>query len=115
MDEQGDGQADMDTYTYNSIGLHEQDDVQIRLHQKLDQIRHYTIHYTYPFFIFYFQVTKSGFTLDGAIQTDVDNPGHPLIKTVGCIADDEESYEVFADLSDPIIKDLACTGNSEIR
>ena len=27
--------------------------------------------------------TKSGFTLDQAIQTGVDNPGHPFIMTVG--------------------------------
>ena len=27
--------------------------------------------------------TKSGFTLDGMIQTGVDNPGHPHIFTVG--------------------------------
>ena len=42
--------------------------------------------------------TPSGFTLDVAIQTGVDNPGHPFIMTVGCVAGDEESYEVFADL-----------------
>ena len=27
--------------------------------------------------------TKSGFTLNMAIQTGVDNPGHPYIYTVG--------------------------------
>ncbi|XP_067930371.1 creatine kinase, flagellar-like isoform X2 [Watersipora subatra] len=47
--------------------------------------------------------TKSGFTLDGMIQTGVDNPGHPHIFTVGCVAGDEESYQVFADLMDPVI------------
>ncbi|KAJ8343931.1 hypothetical protein SKAU_G00312600 [Synaphobranchus kaupii] len=45
------------------------------------------------------KVTPSGFTLDQAIQTGVDNPGH----TVGIVAGDEESYEVFADLFHPII------------
>jgi len=50
--------------------------------------------------------TPNGFTLDGAIQTGVDNPGHPCgIATVGCVAGDEESYEVFADLFDPIIEE----------
>ena len=49
--------------------------------------------------------TKSGFTLDQAIQTGVDNPGHPFISTVGIVAGDEESYEVFADLFDPIIEE----------
>ncbi|XP_041918546.1 creatine kinase U-type, mitochondrial-like isoform X1 [Alosa sapidissima] len=49
--------------------------------------------------------TPGGYTLDQAIQTGVDNPGHPFIKTVGCVAGDEESYEVFADLFDPVIKE----------
>ena len=40
-----------------------------------------------------------------AIQTGVDNPGHPFISTVGVVAGDEESYEVFKDLMDPIIQD----------
>lgn len=48
--------------------------------------------------------TPSGFTLDQAIQTGVDNPGHPFIMTVGCVAGDEESYEVFAPLFDPVIE-----------
>ena len=30
--------------------------------------------------------------------------GHPFIMTVGCVAGDEESYEVFADLLDPVIE-----------
>ena len=47
--------------------------------------------------------TPRGFTLDAAIQTGVDNPGHPFIKTVGMVAGDEESYDVFADLFDPVI------------
>ncbi|XP_074927556.1 creatine kinase M-type [Chelonoidis abingdonii] len=49
--------------------------------------------------------TPSGFTLDDVIQTGVDNPGHPFIMTVGCVAGDEESYIVFKDLFDPIIQD----------
>ncbi|XP_045416080.1 creatine kinase B-type isoform X1 [Lemur catta] len=49
--------------------------------------------------------TPSGFTLDDVIQTGVDNPGHPFIMTVGCVAGDEESYEVFKDLFDPVIED----------
>ena len=48
--------------------------------------------------------TPNGFTLDRAIQTGVDNPGHPFIMTVGMVAGDEESYEVFADLFDPVIE-----------
>jgi len=47
--------------------------------------------------------TPSGFSFDNAIQTGVDNPGHPFIMTVGCVAGDEETYEVFKDFMDPII------------
>lgn len=49
------------------------------------------------------KVTPTGYTLDMCIQTGVDNPGHPFIYTVGCVAGDEESYEVFKDLLDPVI------------
>uniref|UniRef100_A0A8C2YYS3 Creatine kinase, muscle a n=1 Tax=Cyclopterus lumpus TaxID=8103 RepID=A0A8C2YYS3_CYCLU len=49
--------------------------------------------------------TPSGYTLDDVIQTGVDNPGHPFIMTVGCVAGDEESYEVFKELLDPVISD----------
>lgn len=31
--------------------------------------------------------------------------GHPFIMTVGCVAGDEETYEVFKELLDPVIKD----------
>ena len=48
--------------------------------------------------------TPKGFTLDRAIQTGVDNPGHPFIMTVGMVAGDEESYTEFADLFDPVIE-----------
>lgn len=40
------------------------------------------------------KVTSNNWTLDQCIQTGVDNPGHPFIKTVGCVAGDEETYEV---------------------
>lgn len=49
--------------------------------------------------------TPSGFTLDDVIQTGIDNPGHPFIMTVGCVAGDEETYEVFKELLDPVIED----------
>ncbi|CAB4011137.1 creatine kinase M-type-like, partial [Paramuricea clavata] len=48
--------------------------------------------------------TPGGYTLDECIQTGVDNPGHPFITIVGCVAGDEESYEVFAELFDPVIE-----------
>lgn len=49
--------------------------------------------------------TASGFTLDSAIQTGVDNPGHPFILTVGLVAGDEECYDTFSELIDPIIEE----------
>nr|ABH10965.1 protoflagellar creatine kinase [Dictyoplax lecus] len=48
--------------------------------------------------------TDTGYTLDEAIQTGVDNPGHPFIMTVGMVAGDEDSFKVFAPLLDPIIE-----------
>merc|ERR1719191_2523019 len=48
--------------------------------------------------------TKSGYTIDNVIQTGVDNPGHPFIMTVGAVAGDEESYEVFKEFFDPVIE-----------
>merc|ERR1719403_269479 len=47
--------------------------------------------------------TKSGVTLADCIKTGVDNPGHPHIKIVGMVAGDEESYETFKELFDPVI------------
>jgi len=41
------------------------------------------------------KATPSGFTFDNAIQTGVDNPGHPFIMTVGATLGDEETYETF--------------------
>merc|ERR1719461_2499888 len=38
-----------------------------------------------------------------AIQTGVDNPGHPFIMTVGATLGDEESYETFKPMFDAII------------
>jgi creatine kinase len=50
------------------------------------------------------KVTPNGYTLDYAIQTGVDNPGHPFIMTVGATLGDEESYETFKPLFDKIIE-----------
>merc|ERR1719247_2691776 len=47
--------------------------------------------------------TKKGVTLAACIKTGMDNKGHPMIKTVGMTAGDEESYEVFKELFDPVI------------
>jgi creatine kinase len=46
--------------------------------------------------------TPSGVTLGMCLKTGVDNPGHPMIKTVGMTAGDEESYHVFKELFDPV-------------
>ena len=48
--------------------------------------------------------TKSGFTIDNAIQIGIDNPGNPYDMLVGCVAGDEESYEVFHELFDQVIE-----------
>lgn len=48
-------------------------------------------------------VTPNGVTFDQCLQTGIDNPGHPFIMTVGCVAGDEESYTVFKDFMDPIV------------
>merc|ERR1712193_219577 len=47
--------------------------------------------------------TKLGVTFGHGIKTGVDNPGHPMIKTVGAVAGDEESYELFREFFDPVI------------
>ena len=47
--------------------------------------------------------TAFGVTLAKCIKTGVDNPGHPMIKTVGLVAGDEESYETFKELFDPVV------------
>jgi len=49
------------------------------------------------------RATPNGYTIDEAIQTGVDNPAHPYIMTVGATAGDEETYEVFKELFDPMI------------
>nr|ABH10969.1 protoflagellar creatine kinase [Aphrocallistes beatrix] len=48
--------------------------------------------------------TDTGFTLDEAIQTGVDNPGHPFIMTVGVVAGDEDTYKAFAPFLDDVIE-----------
>merc|ERR1719260_127347 len=47
--------------------------------------------------------TKLGVTFGHCIKTGVDNKGHPMIKTVGAVAGDEESYELFRDFFDPVM------------
>jgi creatine kinase len=49
------------------------------------------------------KVTKLGVTLGHCIKTGIDNPGHPMIKTCGLVAGDEESYELFAPIFDPTV------------
>merc|ERR1739845_264008 len=48
--------------------------------------------------------TSTGFTIDHVIQSGVDNIGHPIHMADGCVAGDEESYEVFAEFFDPVIE-----------
>merc|ERR1719313_2812344 len=51
------------------------------------------------------RTTANGCNLAQLIKTGIDNPGHPMIKTVGLTACDEESYTTFKELFDPIISD----------
>ena len=39
--------------------------------------------------------TSLGVKFAHCIKTGVDNKGHPMIKTVGAVAGDEESYTLF--------------------
>merc|ERR1711937_205235 len=47
--------------------------------------------------------TSLGVTFGHCIKTGVDNKGHPMIKTVGAVAGDEESYTLFNKFFDPVI------------
>ncbi len=47
--------------------------------------------------------TSTGYSFDKCIQTGVDNPGHPFIMTVGCVAGDEETYDIFSEFFDAVI------------
>jgi creatine kinase len=47
--------------------------------------------------------TAGGVGLAKCVKTGFDNPGHPMIKTVGLVGGDEESFTVFKDLFDPVI------------
>lgn len=49
------------------------------------------------------RTTCNGVTLDKCIKTGLENAGHPTIATVGMVAGDAESYEVFKELFDPVI------------
>ena len=42
------------------------------------------------------KTTSLGVKFSHCIKTGVDNKGHPMIKTVGAVAGDEESYQLFA-------------------
>jgi creatine kinase len=46
------------------------------------------------------KTTEKGVNLGNCIKTGMDNKGDPLLKTVGIVAGDEESYELFGELFD---------------
>ncbi|CAC5384881.1 E2.7.3.2 [Mytilus coruscus] len=48
--------------------------------------------------------TTLGVSFVQCIKTGIDHPSHPHIKTCGIVAGDEESYQMFADVFDPVIK-----------
>ncbi|XP_052100442.1 creatine kinase B-type-like [Mytilus californianus] len=47
--------------------------------------------------------TSLGVSFIQCIKTGIDHPSHPHIKTCGIVAGDEESYQMFADVFDPVI------------
>jgi len=47
--------------------------------------------------------TDMGVTFARCIKTGMDNRGHPMIKTCGIVAGDEQSFTTFAKIFDPII------------
>lgn len=49
------------------------------------------------------QKTQMGVTFAKCIKTGIDNKGHKMVKTVGMVAGDEESYETFSELFNPVI------------
>lgn len=48
--------------------------------------------------------TSKGVTLARCIKTGVDNRGHPVLKSLGAVAGDAESYDIFAPLFDRLIE-----------
>ena len=51
------------------------------------------------------KTTKLGVNLGHCIKTGIDNKGHPMIKTCGLVAGDEESWTLFADVMDQVVSD----------
>ncbi|CAG5089701.1 Oidioi.mRNA.OKI2018_I69.PAR.g12314.t1.cds [Oikopleura dioica] len=49
------------------------------------------------------KTTKLGVNIGHCIKTGIDNKGHPMIKTCGLVAGDEESFELFKPIFDPVI------------
>jgi len=47
-------------------------------------------------------VSPSGVTIQQCLKTGFDNPGHPMIKTVGLVAGSEDSFITFKALFDPV-------------
>lgn len=48
--------------------------------------------------------TSKGVTLARCIKTGIDNKGHPVLKSLGAVAGDAESYDIFAPLFDRLIE-----------
>lgn len=50
------------------------------------------------------KTSSDGVPFAKCIKTGMDNRGHPMIKTIGLFAGSEDSYRMFKDVIDPIIK-----------
>jgi creatine kinase len=49
------------------------------------------------------KTTKLGVNLGHCIKTGIDNKGHPMIKTCGLVAGDEESWTLFGEVMDKVV------------
>lgn len=47
--------------------------------------------------------TKMGVNIGHCIKTGIDNKGHPMIKTCGLVAGDEESWTLFSEIMDKVV------------
>jgi len=48
--------------------------------------------------------TQLGVSLATCIKSGMDNPSHPMLMSIGAVAGDEECYDLFRELFDPIIR-----------
>jgi len=55
--------------------------------------------------------TPNGVSFAKCVKTSFDNNGHPMIKTIGGVAGDQNSYTTFAELFNPLIEMRHCNAD----